>query len=124
MKERRSLVEGIKPNVELDRLETEFVFGANRKPEAVETLEALPPKKEDVVSDVVIEKAPPPFIDRSVLPQIVGRVPVTARCRPEIASALKRASLQRQLAGAEPHYVQDIMEQALEAWLREKGYVE
>ena len=38
-------------------------------------------------------------------------------------SALKRASLQRQLAGVEPYYVQDIMEQALEQWLKEHGYV-
>ena len=119
-KERRSLVEGLKPDPELQKLEEEFVFGAKRKPESAELPIAQP-----IVLAEPDAVAPPPVIqpDRSILPQITGRVPVTTRCRPEVASALKRASLQRQLQGAEPYYVQDILEVALENWLREKGYV-
>lgn len=124
MKERRSLVEGLKTDPEMQKLEEEFVFGAKRRSEpAIEPVEDEPslPK----VSEEAPPAAAPPalLVDRTVLPQISGRVPVTTRCTPEVASALKRASLQRQLAGVEPYYVQDIMEEALEQWLRGKGYV-
>ena len=51
----------------------------------------------------------------------VGLIPVTVRLRPEIAGALKRASLERQLAGEELFTQQDIVEQALEPWLRQEG---
>lgn len=119
MKERRPLIAGLQTE-EAKKLEAEFVFGAKRKPEItvaekVETTAA--PTEEKVVAHI----AQP--IDRSVLPQISGRVPVTTRCTPEVASALKRASLQRQLAGTKPFHVQDIMEEALEQWLRANGYV-
>ncbi|MEQ9409324.1 MAG: hypothetical protein RIK87_16430 [Fuerstiella sp.] len=53
---------------------------------------------------------------------MTGRIPVTTRCRPDVATAIKRVSLQRQLAGVEPYTVQDIMEQALEQWLELNGY--
>ena len=45
---------------------------------------------------------------------------MTARVKPEIATAVKRASLARQLNGQEPCHVQDITEVAVEAWLREE----
>ncbi len=51
----------------------------------------------------------------------VGLIPVTVRLRPEIAGALKRASLERQLSGEELFTQQDIVEQALEPWLRQEG---
>ena len=51
----------------------------------------------------------------------VGLIPVTVRLRPEIAGALKRASLERQLAGEELFTQQDIVEQALEPWLHGEG---
>lgn len=54
-------------------------------------------------------------------PGRVALVPVTVRLRPEIANALKRASLERQLSGDELHTQQDIVEQALEPWLRQEG---
>ena len=120
MKERRSLVEGLKANPEIQKIEEAFVFGANRKQDTPSHPIAQP----IVPHESEAPEAPSPPIDRSILPQMAGRVPVTTRCRPEVASALKRASLQRQLAGAEPYYVQDIMEQALEQWLRQHGYVE
>ena len=47
----------------------------------------------------------------------VGLIPVTVRLRPEIAGALKRASLERELAGETVYTQQDIVEQALQPWL-------
>ena len=50
-------------------------------------------------------------------------MPLTTRLRPELAIALKRASLERQLAGQTPNTMQDILEQALEPWLKGHGYL-
>jgi hypothetical protein len=50
-------------------------------------------------------------------------VPLTTRVRSDFASALKRASLERQLSGVTPNTLQDILEQALEPWLRSNGYL-
>lgn len=55
--------------------------------------------------------------------QPVGLIPVTIRLRPEIAGALKRASLERQLAGEETFTQQELVENALEPWLVEEGYI-
>ncbi len=120
MKERRSLVEGLKATPSVQELEEEFVFGAKSKPDAAD---AEPIAQPITVPVAVATEPAASQPDRSILPQMAGRVPVTTRCRPEVASALKRASLQRQLAGAEPYYVQDIMEEALEHWLKSHGYV-
>ena len=43
--------------------------------------------------------------------------------REDFAGALKRASLERQLAKVEPNTLQDILEQAVEPWLRANGYL-
>ena len=51
----------------------------------------------------------------------VGLVPVTVRLQPEIASALKRVSLERQLAGMDVYSQQDILEEVLEPWLKKEG---
>jgi hypothetical protein len=51
-------------------------------------------------------------------------VPVTVRLRPEIASALKQASLQRQLHGFETFTQQDIVEEALVPWLQAEGLLD
>ena len=51
------------------------------------------------------------------------RSPLSTRIRSDFATALKRASLERQLAGTEPHTLQDILEQAIEPWLKANGYL-
>jgi hypothetical protein len=51
-------------------------------------------------------------------------VPVTVRLRPEVASALKQASLQRQLNGIETYTQQDIVEEALLPWLQAEGLLD
>lgn len=53
----------------------------------------------------------------------VGLIPVTVRLRPELAGALKRASLELQLAGEESYTQQDLVEQVLEPWLRTQGFL-
>ncbi len=50
-------------------------------------------------------------------------VPVNVRVRPEVAQALQSASLDRQMRGVEPYSKREIVEQALEPWLRSEGYL-
>lgn len=106
MAERRSLVAGIKPD---PSLEQQFVrTGTVPHPDA---------------SQPAVNPAPP----RESKPRsanAVSRSPLTTRVRTDYAEALKRASLQRQLDGVEPNTLQDILEEALEPWLRKNGYLQ
>jgi len=103
MNKRRPLVEGLANEEEiLSEAEKDFVFG----PDAETPAEVSPQK------------------DQEILPKMTGRVPITIRARPGIGSALKRASLQRQLDGVEPCTMQDIVDEALENWLSTKGYLD
>ena len=101
MTERRSLADGLHPTRPStpsvnSQLEREFVHGskAGEKP-------------------TVTPSTPSPF----------SRVPISTRIRQEFAAALKRASLERQLNGVEPNTLQDILEQAIEPWLKSNGYI-
>jgi len=53
----------------------------------------------------------------------VGMIAITVRLRPEIANGLKRASLERQLAGETLFTQQDMVESALEPWLKQQGFL-
>jgi len=53
----------------------------------------------------------------------INRVPLSTRIRDDYARALKRASLERQLEGREPNTLQDILEEAIEPWLKTNGYL-
>jgi hypothetical protein len=53
----------------------------------------------------------------------VNRVPISTRLREDFAKALKRASLERQLKNIEPNTLQDILEEAVEPWLKANGYL-
>jgi hypothetical protein len=107
---RRSLIEGL-TTIDAERRQQaeEFVYGkdAEQKPAPAPQREPEPPKSANT----------------DILPQFLSRAPLTTRVRPEIATALKRASLTRQLQGQEPYHVQEIMEQALVDWLRGHGYL-
>jgi hypothetical protein len=97
---RRPLTEGLKIPTEPPReVEKQFVFGekanANASPELVSAKTS----------------------------SHVTRLPFTTRIRADLAQAAKRASLERQLQGIEPNTVQEILESALEPWLRANGYV-
>lgn len=49
--------------------------------------------------------------------------PMSTRLRADFVTAMKRASLQRQLEGVEPNTLKDILEEAIEPWLRTHGYL-
>ncbi len=105
MAERRALVEGITtpaPPVDPNK-EKAFVFG-EKKAKEQETSES-------------------PATPTSTTTVVHARVPFSTRMRADFAAALKRASLERQLAGIEPNTLQDILEQAVEPWLRSNGYL-
>lgn len=101
MAERRPLIEGLKPALPpIDpRVERQFVFGTKPKPEP----EPIP----------LPEKANPN----------ASRLPITTRIRADFFHAIKRASLERQLNGQTPNTLQEILEEALEPWLKTNGYL-
>jgi hypothetical protein len=96
---RRSLVEGLKSTPEPDAAdkarESDFVYG---------------------------QKARPPQ-GTATAATTIHRVPLGTRIREDFSKALKRASLERQLNGLEPNTLQDILEEAIEPWLRSNGYI-
>jgi hypothetical protein len=98
MSNRRPLTEGINPSAAVDsKIEKDFVFGAK----------------------AALEKKP-----QASKVKGQGRMPVSTKLRADIANALKRASLERQLAGISPNTLQDILEEAVEPWLKANGYLE
>jgi hypothetical protein len=105
MAQRRPLVAGLKDKTQADReAEKKFVFG--EKPPSAEPQHAAP------LEPTALKAAPK-----------ISRVPFTTRIRADFAQAVKRASLERQLQGIEPNQVQEILESALEPWLRANGYL-
>ena len=102
MTNRRPLTEGLKATPAVDpQVEEAFVF--NKKPDTAE--------------------APPSAKPAAILPPPAGRTPISTRIRADMAAALKRASLERQLAGIKPHTLQDILEEAIEPWLKANGFL-
>ena len=107
MKERRPLSEGINPPApQVDPVTAKkFIHG-----------EKLPAEKGEG-SPSVAQKQP------SSATQNLRRVPISTRIRGDFAEALKRCSLQRQLEKIEPNTLQDILEEAIEPWLKDNGYM-
>lgn len=104
--ERRPLIEGLKDNEGTtargidSAIVKHFVFGDDKEPSSVPERVATTP----------VQPAP-------------RRQTLSTRIREDFGQALKRASLERQLAGVAPNTVQDILEEAIEPWLREHGYL-
>jgi len=100
-----------------------FLRHGKAKPQAAAETEASP----------AIQLVPKPLEERpTALParkaknaavMAPGLIPVNVRVRPEIATALQTASLERQLQGMEPSSKREIVEEALEPWLRANGYL-
>jgi hypothetical protein len=106
---RRPLVEGLRPATPADpAVEREFVHG----PKAAEKVGK--PTDTKAASEAGAAKGQKPL----------SRVPFTTRVREDFATALKRASLERQLNNQTPNTLQDILEEALEPWLRTHGYIQ
>ena len=76
-----------------------------------------PAKAAQFISGEQAAVAPKPAIER------LQRSPLTTKLRKDMADALKRASLERQLSGETPSAIQEILEEALEPWLKSKGYL-
>jgi len=107
MKERRPLSEGLHqptPSVDLETAR-KFIHG-----------EKLPAETGEGAKPVAPKQAPSAT-------QNLSRVPISTRIRGDFAAALKRCSLERQLKGIEPNTLQDILEQAIEPWLKDNGYM-
>jgi hypothetical protein len=105
MAERRALVEGLKTPVSTvdPTKEEQFVYSGKKAKEGA------------------LESTTPTATHPSGTAH--ARVPLSTRMREDFAGALKRASLERQLAKVEPNTLQDILEQAVEPWLRANGYL-
>lgn len=104
MKDRRSLVDGLKQTPTLDRkTEQDFVF-QHKSPVAE------PPKPASPSTGPASAAA-------------VARSPLSTRIRLDYAEALKRASLQRQLEKVEPNTISEILEAALKEWLTSHGHL-
>jgi hypothetical protein len=102
MAERRTLTEGLKATPRIDpAVAKEFIL-SGKGPAAVRPAEAPP------------AATPAPMTNRA---------PISTRIRADMAAALKRASLERQLKGIEPNTLQDILEEAIEPWLKANGYL-
>jgi hypothetical protein len=111
MAERKTLIESLKTDNSADRaVEDDFVF--NNKPKSSPAPRNQPPAP---VADIGEAKG------RTGSP--LTRVPFTTRVRADYAAALKRASLERQLKGMFPNTLQDMLEEALQPWLRSNGYL-
>src|SRR5262249_32975724 len=107
MAERKSLVEGLKTASTVDpSREKAFVYGDSPKATPAESAAASEPRPAKAHAGAS-----------------VSRVPLTTRIRSDYAAALKRASLERQLSGIKPNTLQDILEEALQPWLRANGYL-
>ncbi|MBX3396722.1 MAG: hypothetical protein KF841_15300 [Phycisphaerae bacterium] len=95
--QRRSLTEGLQQVQEAgDKVEKAFVFGKHQ---------AARPNGDETPATVV------------------NRVQLSTRIRDDYFKALKRASLERQMNGIEPSTIVEIIEEALEPWLKSKGYL-
>jgi len=102
MAERRSLTDGLKATPAIDpAIAKEFIHGAKTSSNR--------------------EAAAPPATEPPA--PVMNRAPISTRIRDDYAKALKRASLERQLKGVEPNTLQDILEQAIEPWLKTNGYL-
>lgn len=96
---RRTLVQGLQETPKVDsEVEQQFVKGVTA------VAKELMPK--------VSSSAP------------IARTPISTRLRPDLAEALKRASLQRQLEKIEPNTLTDMLEAAIEPWLKAHGYLD
>jgi hypothetical protein len=125
---RMSLIEGMKRDNEVSEMldpqvVDNFVKHGTAAPGMQEEVEmprpvAIAPKQtQEGVS------TPLPRPSKAAAAITPGLIPVNVRVRPEIAAALKTASLDRQMQGIEPSAKREIVEQALEPWLRKHGYL-
>jgi hypothetical protein len=107
--ERRRLIAGLKQAEGVDpEAAKRFIYG-----DKAATEKGTKPADAPAAADSNAPKGPKP----------ISRVPFTTRVREDFSTALKRASLERQLSGQVPNTLQDILEEMMEPWLRTNGYI-
>ena len=117
-----SLVEGLKRDQE--ELDPELVESFVKQGNAVAKPKPEPQQVEPPAEKPRLQKAEPsPEMRPHTAVMSPGLIPVNVRVRPDIAQALKAASLERELQGIEPFTKHEIVEQALEPWLKKNGYL-
>ncbi len=105
MAERRTLTEGLMQTPEVDPEVERAIVYQNKAPRS----------GEGVAKSVAVAATP--------ASSAASRAPISTRIRADYAAALKRASLERQLAKVQPNTISDILEVALEPWLKSNGYL-
>jgi hypothetical protein len=114
---RRALLDGLEKTLKVDPdAAEEFVYGSKNlktKPVATEK----PSLPEPPIAQAPEQKG------QGQAATSIARVGLTTRIRGDFVEALKRASLERQLQRVKPNTQQDILEEALEPWLRKHGYL-
>jgi hypothetical protein len=130
MAERRALIEGLASAEHIDPdLAEDFIYnGTSRTAAKTSARAAEATSHVDEEVSVKPQQLPRSVVAAAQVPATspltgVGRVPVGARVRTELAAALKRTSLERQLQGIQPNSVQDILEESLELWLLKHGHL-
>jgi hypothetical protein len=99
-------------------------MGMAERRSLAEGLKATPPPLDPHVAKGFIHGTPAEAAPQQPTPTtVIARSPLSTRMRTDFSTALKRASLERQLQGIEPSTLQDILEEAVEPWLRSKGYL-
>jgi hypothetical protein len=129
MAERRALIEGLKKldeNIDPDLAE-QFLYERKPRQSAKKSTPAPNLAAREPEEPPATPPLPQSVIEAAQVPASspltgIGRVPIGARVRTELAVALKRASLERQLQGIQPFAVQDILENAIELWLLKNGH--
>lgn len=132
MAERRSLSNALSnpvPGVDADLVRSFVTQNQAAERPIGDSAVAVEPTRTRAAESTLIQDAGPakPVRQKPKKPnrfQPVGLIPVTVRLRPEIAGALKRASLERELAGEEIFTQQAIVEEALEPWLSGEGFLD
>lgn len=84
-------------------------------------IEIAPPKKSDTPQPPTIQFGPPTTSTSATDPYLVA---VTTRLKSRTADALRRAYLEQKLQRREPATQQEIIEEAVQHWLRQHAYLD
>lgn len=91
-----------------------LIEGMKATPASVTTID--PAKEREIVFGPKAVTTTP-----SLKPRTAG---LNTRVREDLFAALKRASLQRQLDHLHPNTIADLVEEALQHWLKANGYID
>lgn len=126
MSKRRSLDEALSPEEEVF-----LKKGTSPKPKEKPRSKPTPPKEANMSrtalkqQEATLEAPIPAEAPRSFAATGTGASngAINARIDPAITTALLRASLERRIAGINPHTQREIIAEALSDWLKRNGYI-